>query len=288
MKDVLGLQTQVVNRHFEPYDVYIGRGTKWGNPFKEGKDGTREEVIELYRQYAKNNPDIANCLDEIRGKRLGCSCKPQPCHGDVLVEMINMEKQYKTISIGIDQSYTRTGVSIAADGELLLVKSLAFRGCRIKSEKRKELAKVLHKIIQANQQKASQMVILCERIRTFSHSYNKGGNKSNKPEMFISTDYIKATGALIATIVDTAYEYGIPVFSVDTRSWKSKILGNSKGSKKEGNKLGAVRFVMGKGFDISSVNRKGNIVYDDDAADSACIALYAFIDKSKQTLKKEE
>lgn len=285
------MKTVVVNRHFEPYDVYIGRGTKWGNPFKEGKDGTREEVIELYRQYARNNPEIVNSLDELRGKRLGCSCKPQPCHGDVLVEMIEMEKQYKTIVVGVDQSYTRTGISIAADGVLLKVTSIPFRGCRNKSEKRKELAKVLHKIIQTNQRKASHMVILCERIRTFSHHKGKqteGQDQEQGSGMFISTDYIKATGALVATIVDTAYEYGVPVFSVDTRSWKSKVVGNSKGSKKDGNKLQTVNFVMAKGFDVSSVNKKGNIVYDDDAADSACIALYAFIPKHLRSLKKEE
>ncbi len=202
-----------------------------------------------------------------------------------------MSKEFKKIVIGIDQSYTRTGVSIAADGQLMKVTSLAFRGCRNKSEKRKELAKVLHKIIQANQHKASHMVIICERIRTFSHHKGKGQPTEGEEQgsgMFISTDYIKATGALVATIVDVAYEYGVPVFSVDTRSWKSKVVGNSKGSKKDGNKLQTVNFVMAKGFDVSSVNKKGNIVYDDDAADSACIALYAFIPKHLRSLKKEE
>jgi hypothetical protein len=82
------LNTRVVNRHSEPYDVYIGRGTRWGNPFIEGFDGTREEIIELYRQYARNNPEITEHLHELVGKRLGCSCKPLLCHGDVLVEMV--------------------------------------------------------------------------------------------------------------------------------------------------------------------------------------------------------
>lgn len=197
--------------------------------------------------------------------------------------------KYNKLVIGIDQSYTRTGISIAADGVLLKVTSIPFRGCRNKSEKRKELAKVLHKIIQANQHKASHMVILCERIRTFSHhAQSEGEVQKGKPRQFISTDYIKATGALVATIVDVAYEYGISVYSVDTRSWKSKVVGSSKGSKKDGNKLETVRFVMSKGFDVSSVNKKGNTVYDDDAADSACIALYAFVPKHLRSLKKEE
>lgn len=81
-------ETKVVNLRHEKYDVYIGRGSKWGNPFKIGVDGTREEVIEKYKQYIMNRPDLLNDLEELRGKRLGCYCKPKPCHGDVLVELL--------------------------------------------------------------------------------------------------------------------------------------------------------------------------------------------------------
>jgi len=81
-------ETRVVNLRHEKYDVYIGRGSKWGNPFKIGADGTREEVIEKYRQYIMNRPDLLNDLEELRGKCLGCYCKPKPCHGDVLVELL--------------------------------------------------------------------------------------------------------------------------------------------------------------------------------------------------------
>jgi hypothetical protein len=80
--------TRVVNRHKEPFDVYIGRGTVWGNPYRVGVDGTRDEVIEKYRIYVINNREIMSRLCELRGKRLGCSCKPKRCHGDILVELI--------------------------------------------------------------------------------------------------------------------------------------------------------------------------------------------------------
>src|SRR5690606_10407199 len=107
--------------------------------------------------------------------------------------------------------YSRTGLSIAADGILRKVSSTKFRGCTIKSQKRKHLANLLTKVIVANKGKASEIIILCERIRTFSHG---GPKKPDQEEggMFLSTAYIKATGALVATIVDTAYEHGIPVF----------------------------------------------------------------------------
>ena len=78
----------VVHCKKEPYDVYIGRPSKWGNPFEIGKDGTREEVIEKYRQYLNSRPDLLSSWKELEGKILGCWCSPKPCHGDVLVEMI--------------------------------------------------------------------------------------------------------------------------------------------------------------------------------------------------------
>lgn len=82
------METIVVNRHFDSYDVYIGRGSKWGNPFVIGTDGGREAVIEKYRTWIQRRPDLLNDLPELVGKRLGCYCKPEACHGDVLVELM--------------------------------------------------------------------------------------------------------------------------------------------------------------------------------------------------------
>ena len=79
---------KVVHRRKAKYDVYIGRPSKWGNPFEIGKDGTREEVIQKYRKWILKQPHLLNALDELKGKFLGCWCKPLPCHGDVLVELI--------------------------------------------------------------------------------------------------------------------------------------------------------------------------------------------------------
>ena len=76
---------RVVHCKKEPYDVYIGRPSKWGNPFTIGKDGTREEVIQKYSEWAKTQ-DLP--LHEIRGKALGCWCAPNACHGDVLIKLV--------------------------------------------------------------------------------------------------------------------------------------------------------------------------------------------------------
>ena len=86
------METRVVNLYKEPYDVYIGRGSFWGNPFIIGKDGTREEVISRYEIHIMDNADeFFDRLPELIGKRLGCFCKPQACHGDILIRMIEDE-----------------------------------------------------------------------------------------------------------------------------------------------------------------------------------------------------
>jgi len=86
------MKTKVVNLNKEPYDIYIGRGSKWGNPFKEG---TREENIENYRNYILNSPDLLDSLQDLEGKVLGCFCKPKKCHGDILVQLIEDRKLSK-------------------------------------------------------------------------------------------------------------------------------------------------------------------------------------------------
>lgn len=77
---------KVVHCKKEPYDVYIGRPSKWGNPFVVGRDGDRTEVIEKYKTWLYTHPLP---YEELRGKILGCWCSPHPCHGDILMELAN-------------------------------------------------------------------------------------------------------------------------------------------------------------------------------------------------------
>lgn len=77
--------TTVVNKHHRvPSDVYIGRGSKWGNPFVIGKDGDRAQVIAKYEEHLLASPELLAALPELKGKILMCYCKPAACHGDVL------------------------------------------------------------------------------------------------------------------------------------------------------------------------------------------------------------
>lgn len=85
---------KVVNIKKSPYDVYIGRGSIWGNPYSHLEEskasfvvGSREEAIAKYREYILANKDLFNRIPELKGKILGCHCKPSACHGDVLKEL---------------------------------------------------------------------------------------------------------------------------------------------------------------------------------------------------------
>ena len=83
---------KVVNVRNEKCDVYIGRGSKWGNPFHIGKDGDRSEVIKKYTNYILKQPELLKALPKLKGKTLGCYCAPKPCHGDVLVRLLELLK----------------------------------------------------------------------------------------------------------------------------------------------------------------------------------------------------
>ena len=82
------MSTTVVHCRKTKYDIYIGRPSKWSNPFKIGLDGSRYEVLQKYERWVVDQPELMAALGEIRNKILGCWCKPdKPCHGDVLAKL---------------------------------------------------------------------------------------------------------------------------------------------------------------------------------------------------------
>ena len=70
--------------------VYVGRPTKWGNPFRVGVDGTRKEVVEKYREWLKKKlEEDPTFLEPLKGKNLACWCPlDKPCHADILLEFL--------------------------------------------------------------------------------------------------------------------------------------------------------------------------------------------------------
>lgn len=98
--------TKVVNMKNEPYDIYIGRGSKWGCPYTIIKDrptlaseivDSKEEALSKYKEYVLNNPELIESLDELEGMTLGCFCKPEKCHGDILLELLTKKKLQKML-----------------------------------------------------------------------------------------------------------------------------------------------------------------------------------------------
>ena len=84
------MTTLLINiRDTKEYDVYIGRGSIFGNPFVIGKDGTREEVIEKYEIWIRAQPELIKKVKQLQGLTLACYCFPLKCHGDILIKIIN-------------------------------------------------------------------------------------------------------------------------------------------------------------------------------------------------------
>lgn len=87
MAEVTG--AKVVHCKREPFDVYIGRPSKWGNPFTVEEHG-RDGAVDAYAEWIKTQPELLAALPELRGRVLGCWCAPKRCHGDVLVGLANV------------------------------------------------------------------------------------------------------------------------------------------------------------------------------------------------------
>ncbi|QNO00135.1 hypothetical protein psageK4_102 [Pseudomonas phage psageK4] len=87
----------------DPDIVYIGRGSKWGNPYSH-KDGTRaqyrvstvHQAIMEYRKYLWSQISdgfiTLEMLKELDGKRLACYCAPNPCHGNIIKQAVQWAK----------------------------------------------------------------------------------------------------------------------------------------------------------------------------------------------------
>ena len=83
-------RAKVVNIESEECDVFIGRPSKWGNPFKIGPANyTREQALDMYKKWIVEQDDLLEQINELKDKTLGCYCKPEDCHGDTLLKLAN-------------------------------------------------------------------------------------------------------------------------------------------------------------------------------------------------------
>ncbi len=87
---------KVLNKHkagMPAGAIYVGRGSKWGNPFRIGADGDRANVIAKHEAWLRDQHELLRALDELRGYDLVCFCAPQPCHGDLLLRLANATRE---------------------------------------------------------------------------------------------------------------------------------------------------------------------------------------------------
>ena len=110
------MKTTIVNIKNSQYNIYIGRAGNgydgyFGNPFIIGKDGDRQNVVRLYRDYfykrLRNDPSFAVRIEALKGKILGCFCKPDICHGDVIIDYL--DNRQKIIVCG-DRKWRHTDI----------------------------------------------------------------------------------------------------------------------------------------------------------------------------------
>jgi len=86
----------VLNKHHAGVPagaIYIGRGSKWGNPFRIGQDGDRAAVIAKHERWLADQHHLLRALDELRGHDLVCFCAPKACHGDLLLRLANAPRE---------------------------------------------------------------------------------------------------------------------------------------------------------------------------------------------------
>ena len=89
--------TRLINRKCgEPYDVWIGRPSPFGNPFSHRagttaryRVATRAEAIARYEEWIRTQPDLITRIKALKGKTLACCCLPEPCHGQVILRIVH-------------------------------------------------------------------------------------------------------------------------------------------------------------------------------------------------------
>ena len=187
--------------------------------------------------------------------------------------MAEVNKRY---CIGLDQSYTDTGIAVVQNGKVLFAGHENFEGCKLRYDKRKLLIKRLEKLIDTCKSKGEVLVTI-EAVRLFSGS-----------SPHISVNYIFGTCALVGAIVDCCITKNVPITWVETRSWKKGVLGSSKPSQKplEGvkdkNKIASILYCIKLGlkekisYEVKQGKNKGQIRYNDNIADAVCIAMCGY------------
>ena len=99
-----------------PENLYIGqanrthgvKASKWMNPWTIEDCGSREECLQRYEEYVRNDQLKMESIDEIEGKQLGCYCAPRDCHANVLLKILSEKKGDNTL-VSADNNHSKAG-----------------------------------------------------------------------------------------------------------------------------------------------------------------------------------
>lgn len=91
---------RVVHCKRSPYDIYIGRPSRWGNPFPLTNEEDRARCVQRYEDWIRTQPNLMAALPELKGKVLGCWCYPRLCHGNVLIKLLDELSQNEEAAQG--------------------------------------------------------------------------------------------------------------------------------------------------------------------------------------------
>ncbi len=197
--------------------------------------------------------------------------------------------QYKTMCLGFDQSYTNTGIAVAAKtykGQIDLLHIESVKGWGDKLGYRKELIHRTKMIMRKYRCLSDQCYALCETVRV-----HKDGNMSINNHL--------SWGALQGCLSDYLYQrHDVILRTVDTRAWKAKVVGTSKPATKappsvDPKKWPTIEYIMHvhdipkeeiawplgpRTRNYAWIDADGNkFTFDSDKCDAACIAIYGLM-----------
>ena len=104
---------------------YIGRNIQssiFGNPFVIGRDGTRDEVIEKFREYSLNTPKLLQAIAGLDLRPLVCHCSPQRCHGEIILELKELKELIQKNELIIPTSHKLAIVGSRSFSDYVLFK----------------------------------------------------------------------------------------------------------------------------------------------------------------------
>lgn len=98
------MTTKVVHIEREPYDVYIGRGSQFAAA--HGGDFLRRDALkefaEMFAYKLEINPNFKAAVLRLKGKTLGCHCKPKACHGDIIAAWVDAQPDPEPSPVSAD------------------------------------------------------------------------------------------------------------------------------------------------------------------------------------------